>query len=1471
MYTLQLLHANDLEGGVEALESAPNFAAIVDSLEDTRDNTILLSAGDNYIPGPFFSTAADFSMGGTLSQAYTRFFEEVEGINLAAQGIEFDLGRGGGRVDISIMNILGFDASAVGNHEFDPGTSAFASIIGGELDDGALAWPGTFFPYLTSNIDFSGDPALNALFTDEILNATDFNESLSDLIAGNFGPSIAPATIIEEGGERIGVVGATTQLIETISSTGGTDETTGGTNNMAALAAVIQPRIDALIADGVNKIIVSSHLQQIDLEKQLAGLLDGVDIIIAGGSNTLQADAQDDLRDGDTADETYPFLTTDASGNDVAIVSTDGEYSYVGRLVVDFDDQGNLIASSIDETVSGAFATDTDGVLAVTGAATVEDAIAASTRADIIDDLTDAVEAIVADADAVTFGAHDVFLDGRRESVRTEETNLGNLTADANLAAARVADETVTVSFKNGGGIRAEIGSATDTGTNEGDGLLSQLDLQNSLRFNNDLTLVTVPTDGFLLMLEHAVADTDTEAGNTPGRFSQIGGFRFSFDETGTAQEFVTDDNGNYVVDPATGLPQVLTEGGRVQTVALIDPETGAETIIVKDGELTNLAPDSIRMVTLDFLVENNGDGYPFQELATDIAYVTQDGSTTPDASAANILEEQEALGTFMAETFPDEDNAFAKGEQDVFNDARIVQLARNGNTDRILLDENQPTLEIEIVQTLKSGETELFTGGSEVVSVEGGRAYVTNGAQDRIDVFDTATGGKIAEFDLSGIPGFDGVQSVAVKNGLVAVAISVEPESDNGVVAIFDTDGQLLNTVDVGNLPDMVTFTPDGKTILVANEGEPLEDSDPLGGVSIIDVGNGAFEATAITLDFTAFDGQEDALRDAGVLIQPGKSASEDLEPEYITMLPGGETAWVALQEANAYAVVDLTTNTVTDIRSFGTVDRSQDGFEIDASNHDNAINLQTYDNLFGMRQPDAIATAEINGETYIFTANEGDARDATEADIKDLVLDPDAFPNAEILQREENLGNLEVRSDLGDIDGDGDYDQLFHYGARSFTIYNEAGDIVFDSGAQFSELIAEIRPELFNADDGEFDGRSDNKGVEPEAIAVGAVGGSTYAFIGLERDNGLMVFNVTDPTAPVFDQYIASEKNGNLSPETIDFIAADESGTGKPQIAVAYEGDGNTVLFSLTEDQPIIGTPDDDDLAGSANDDIFQGLGGRDVLDGGLGIDTAVYSGDQNSYTLTLSPTATTITDRRSDGNGTDDLINMELLDFDSGDVDPFDLDTFGGPAGLEPVELESFVELYIAHFNRAPDAIGLNFWGTAFANGTSLEEMARLFIDQNETEAAFPIGAPNSVFAETAYNNVLGRTPDEAGINFWVGQLDQGNVTRDQFILEVLRGAKSEFKPEQGPDFVDQQLADRVYLENKVDVGAYFAVHKGMSDVDNATDAMALFGDQDTSDINGAVAAIDNFYTDALDPDNGEFLMQLVGVLDDPFAVG
>jgi alkaline phosphatase len=1207
-YTLQLLHASDLEGGVAALGNAPNFAAIVDTLEDTFANTLLISAGDNFIPGPFFSTAVDPTLAPVLSDAFVRFVTEVQGIELGE--VNVNLGAGVGRVDVMIMNVLGFDASALGNHEFDAGTNALGGLINAEGGGGTIGWVGALFPYLSSNIDFSGDGSLGRLFTGEILDAESFAESVADLAARNIGPAIAPATIVDVNGEMVGIVGATTQIIQSISSTGGIQETTGGATDMAALAAAIQPQIDALIAAGANKIILTSHLQQIALEKELAGLLDGVDIIIAGGSSTLQADAQDRLRDGDTAREGYPFLTTDAGGNPVAIVSTDEEYSYVGRLVVEFDENGVLIVESIDSSVSGAFATDTQGVLDVTGADTLEEAIAGSARADIVQDLTTAVGAIVEAADAVIFGDHDVFLDGRRETVRTEESNLGNLTADANLEAAREADDTVMISFKNGGGIRAEIGSATDTGTDEGDGQISLLDIQNSLRFDNQLIMVSLTPEGLLMILEHGVAATNTAAGATPGRFFQIGGFRVSFDETAPAQRLVTDDSGRYVVDPETGMPAVEVAGERIQTIALVDPATGADIVIYRDGAFTDAAPESIRMVTLDFLVEQNGDGYPFQELATDISYVTQDGGITLDPADPAILGEQQALADFMTNNFSDGDS-FAMAETDVFNDLRIVQLERNGGNDRILLDETENRLDIEIGAEFLSGETVLFTGGSEVVAFDSGRVYTSNGAQARIDVFDAATGDKLDAFDLTEIPGFAGVQSVAAQGGLIAAAISVTPTEANGVVAIFDAAGTLLQTVEVGNLPDMLTFTPDGTRVLVANEGEPTRGVDPLGTVSIIDLSGGAASATVTTLDFTAFDGQEDALRAQGVLIEPGNSASEDLEPEYITILPGGETAWVVLQEANAYAVLDLTTNTVTEIRSFGVVDRSLPGFEIDASNRDNAINLQNYDNLFGMRQPDAITAVEINGQTYIFTANEGDARDATEARVRSLDLDPTAFPNADLLQLDGNLGRLNVRTDIGDTDGDGDFDQLFHYGSRSFTIYNEAGEIVHDSGSLFSMLIAEIRPDLFNQANGDFDGRSDDKGVEPEAIAVGEVGGRHYVFVGLERDNGILIFDVTDPTAPVFEQYIDAEANGNISPETMQFIPASESATGNAQLVVAFEGDGNTVLYDLDFGRDLLLEPGSGVVLGGRAGDTITGSGGADTIFGLDGDDSLVGAG--------------------------------------------------------------------------------------------------------------------------------------------------------------------------------------------------------------------------------------------------------------------
>ena len=698
-FTLQILHASDLEGGVDAITNAPNFAAIVDRLEDTYANSVLLSAGDNIIPGPFFNAAGDreaFRDSGVFNDTYNTLFGTDEYDSLR---------EGGGRVDISIMNILGFDASAIGNHEFDAGSDALEQVIEEDFrsPDGPESdrWVGAQFPYLSGNLDFTNDGDLGNLFTDDILPNTAFQTGPDQSAAGNTSvPKIAQATTIEEGGELIGVVGATTQLIESISSPGAS-ETTGGANDMAALAAVLNPIIADLAdgdddtagtADDVNKIILVSHLQQFSLEQELATLLNGVDVIIAGGSDTLLADSEDRLRAGDVADADYPFLTTNADGDPIAVVSTDGEYSYVGRLVVEFDADGVLIPGSIDENVSGAFATDEQGVTDVTGAATAAEGVAASAKATEVQKLVDAVSDVVTSQDGNVFGETDVFLDGRRSEVRTEETNFGNLTADANLATAQFLDPTVQVSLKNGGGIRSAIGEVdSETGdllppqenplSGKQTGEISQLDIDNALRFNNALTLITLTPEQLLEVLEHAVAATGD--GNTPGQFAQVGGISFSFDDD-------------------------LPVGERVQNVSIIDEDGNFVQSVVVNGTVVSDTP--IRVVTLNFLADG-GDGYPYADfVAADPEFANrvdltgeplddngngmfdpfdpdedfnlngvQDGPalTLPgNATFATTGTEQDALAEFLIDNFPiDGGTPFNDAETDPADDTRIQNL----------------------------------------------------------------------------------------------------------------------------------------------------------------------------------------------------------------------------------------------------------------------------------------------------------------------------------------------------------------------------------------------------------------------------------------------------------------------------------------------------------------------------------------------------------------------------------------------------------------------------------------------------------------------------------------------------------------------------------------------------------------------------------------------------------------------------
>ena len=321
---------------------------------------------------------------------------------------------------------------------------------------------------------------------------------------------------------------------------------------------------------------------------------------------------------------------------------------------------------------------------------------------------------------------------------------------------------------------------------------------------------------------------------------------------------------------------------------------------------------------------------------------------------------------------------------------------------------------------------------------------------------------------------------------------------------------------------------------------------------------------------------------------------------------------------------------------------------------------------------------------------------------------------------------------------------------------------------------------------------------------------------------------------------------------------------------------GAGADILLGLQGNDTLAGGDAADQLFGGAGDDVLTGGAGDDGIHGGAGTgDVASFSGAMGRHMVKLaSDGVVVVEDRAPGGDGTDRLTDIETLAFSQGAMifedGRLDLSIVQGITRLSQEQIDTFVELYIAYFNRAPDALGLCFWGSAYAGGTTLEEMATLFLDQDETRATYPAGASNLDFATQVYSNVLGRTPDQAGIDFWVGQLDSGNVSRGTFILDVLKGAKAEPEPGMDEAFIALQLGDREYLADKTDIGTYYAVIRGLSDVPDAAAVMRLYERGAAQTIQSAVDRIDQVYLAAENADSGEFILQLVGIADDPFAV-
>ena len=436
----------------------------------------------------------------------------------------------------------------------------------------------------------------------------------------------------------------------------------------------------------------------------------------------------------------------------------------------------------------------------------------------------------------------------------------------------------------------------------------------------------------------------------------------------------------------------------------------------------------------------------------------------------------------------------------------------------------------------------------------------VNNSSTNKIDVIDLSDPTKptlIASIDLVRFSG--AANSVTTFKGKLAVALeSTLNKQDAGKVIVFETSNYaVVKEIIVGALPDMITYSHDGKYILTANEGEPSDDysKDPDGSVSIIDV---ASDYTATTLNFAGFSSQLASLKTKGFRIaSPTNNFVADIEPEYITVSADSKTAWVTLQENNGIAKIDLASKKITDLFPLGYKDYSLAENAIDISDKDGVIAFTPW-KLKGMYQPDAISNFSVNNVQYLVTANEGDAREyAAFTDVKrisssSVVLDPTIFPNAAALKVETSMGRLNINTKMGDTDGDGDFDELVGFGARSFSIWNGAtGQLVFDSKNDLDKKANE-----FGVYD---DTRSDDKGVEPEAVYTAKIGSQQILFVGLERADALMIYDISTPTAP---KHLQTLKTGD-APEGVLYIPADKSPTKRSLVVVSSEGDGSVKIY--------------------------------------------------------------------------------------------------------------------------------------------------------------------------------------------------------------------------------------------------------------------------------------------------------------------
>lgn len=525
--------------------------------------------------------------------------------------------------------------------------------------------------------------------------------------------------------------------------------------------------------------------------------------------------------------------------------------------------------------------------------------------------------------------------------------------------------------------------------------------------------------------------------------------------------------------------------------------------------------------------------------------------------------------------------------------------------------------------------------GAAEIVAYQASKKwiYAINSSGDEAivniipaDTFDTAAlvkdnEGIVSATNLTSTitltlndntPGDANSIAIDENNQMLAVAMAAKNVGEAGQIAFYDISGDtpaFIKNVPAGFLPDMVTFNHDGTKVVVANEGEPNGDYsiDPEGSVSIINIVEGVVADTATNIDFTTYNSQQAELESDGfVFANPtgrtingnviNTTVAMDLEPEYVSISKDNKYAYVSIQENNGLAIINLEDNSV-ELKALGFKDWSD--LQIDASDKDGGVNFKSYPGLYGMYQPDTISSFSWKGANFIVSANEGDAREyffdvTDEADctakggldydeddgclayidesrVEDLTL----AANFDYLNNDDDdIGRLKVTKIKGDTNNDGQYESLYAYGARSFTIWDSNGLVVFDSGDDIGRITASVHGEAFNnnEDENEGDTRSDDKGAEPEALTIGTIDERTFAFIGLERMGGIMVYDITNPYDVQFEDYFynrgvieGADITGDLAPEGMVFVPAEQSATGEPLLIIGNEISGSIAVWQI------------------------------------------------------------------------------------------------------------------------------------------------------------------------------------------------------------------------------------------------------------------------------------------------------------------